>query len=544
MSSQHLPTVDETLRALGLHIAQARKRRGWTQERLAKETGSHFRTVRRMEAGAPGTAISLVLHSLHVLDELQALQQMLGGSFTNEMPTPLPAGRMSTPADKSATVVQQSLPPTPAKSQPPVERITLPIMFGDQNVSVGHLDIWGQDGQTTSAFQYDPAWLEIPQAIAISPELPLQPGVRMLGTAASGEPLLFSALTDTTPGTWARHVIQRLHALHKNSNPSLAPLDEIHYLGAVHDDNRLGALRVPRASLPLWSLKHQRKPSDDIAKLCLALDAVWAADQGSATHEHLTILMEQGCFLGGARPKLTHVLEDGRLALVKPPRPGDTHDVPFAEVLALHMAQRAGINAAQASIWKVSNIPVAVITRFDRNPEDGRLHYVSAATLMHVNSANMANDRRGYLELLQAMRMFCADFQREAKALWRRLVFQVLITHVEDHLRSMGFLYIHGKGWRLAPVFGLNPGVQQVYHSHTPMSAELGPIRSIAMLMAHAHRFELDQEQALTVLAKVVEVVKGWRLFGNSMAMSNTNERQLRSAFEHERLMEAQDILG
>ena len=69
MSSQHRPTVDETLRALGLHIAQARKRRGWTQERLAKETGSHFRTVRRMEAGAPGTAISLVLHSLHVLDE-------------------------------------------------------------------------------------------------------------------------------------------------------------------------------------------------------------------------------------------------------------------------------------------------------------------------------------------------------------------------------------------------------------------------------------------------------------------------------------------
>ncbi len=41
--------------------------------------------------------------------------------------------------------------------------------------------------------------------------------------------------------------------------------------------------------------------------------------------------------------------------------------------------------------------------------------------------------------------------------LWRRVVFNVLISNTDDHLRNHGFLYEDHRGWRLSPAYDLNP---------------------------------------------------------------------------------------
>jgi serine/threonine-protein kinase HipA len=41
--------------------------------------------------------------------------------------------------------------------------------------------------------------------------------------------------------------------------------------------------------------------------------------------------------------------------------------------------------------------------------------------------------------------------------LWRRLVFNILISNTDDHLRNHGFLYEGQAGWRLSPAYDLNP---------------------------------------------------------------------------------------
>ena len=43
------------------------------------------------------------------------------------------------------------------------------------------------------------------------------------------------------------------------------------------------------------------------------------------------------------------------------------------------------------------------------------------------------------------------------EALWRRLVFNILISNTDDHLRNHGFLYTGQTGWRLSPAYDLNP---------------------------------------------------------------------------------------
>jgi transcriptional regulator with XRE-family HTH domain len=61
------------LAVLGQHIATARLRREWRQEDLAQKAGIHPNTLRKVEAGAIGTAVgayAAALWALGLLDQL------------------------------------------------------------------------------------------------------------------------------------------------------------------------------------------------------------------------------------------------------------------------------------------------------------------------------------------------------------------------------------------------------------------------------------------------------------------------------------------
>jgi serine/threonine-protein kinase HipA len=48
---------------------------------------------------------------------------------------------------------------------------------------------------------------------------------------------------------------------------------------------------------------------------------------------------------------------------------------------------------------------------------------------------------------------------KDAKELWRRMVFNILCNNNDDHLRNHGFLW-DGKGWRLSPAYDIVPAPQ------------------------------------------------------------------------------------
>lgn len=79
MKPTHPPPlpVSRSLVRLGECISLARRRRHLTQNDLAERIGSTASTVRRMEAGHPGTAISLIARTLQVFGELDKLNQLL-----------------------------------------------------------------------------------------------------------------------------------------------------------------------------------------------------------------------------------------------------------------------------------------------------------------------------------------------------------------------------------------------------------------------------------------------------------------------------------
>ena len=75
-SQPPLPVLRSLIR-LGQAISLARRRRHLTQQDLAERIGTTANTVRRMEAGHPGTALVHFARALQVFGELNQLDQLL-----------------------------------------------------------------------------------------------------------------------------------------------------------------------------------------------------------------------------------------------------------------------------------------------------------------------------------------------------------------------------------------------------------------------------------------------------------------------------------
>lgn len=121
---------------------------------------------------------------------------------------------------------------------------------------------------------------------------------------------------------------------------------------------------------------------------------------------------------------------------------------------------------------------------------------------------------------------------------WRRLVFDLPITNVDDHLQNLGFLHTAHGQWRLVPAFDVNPFPDKERESKTWLSENDGPITDIAVLLVSCADFALDQQQALAVLAQVHAVASDWRTLARSPAVglrvSELDDFAL--AFEHDQM--------
>lgn len=225
---------------------------------------------------------------------------------------------------------------------------------------------------------------------------------------------------------------------------------------------------------------------------------------------------------------------------------GDTRSVTRGEVLALKLAARAGIDAAPARVVCLgpsgSEVPVAVIQRFDRDEADGRIPYQSAASLLQASR----EEDRSYTEIADAICTHGQAPTQDLRQLWRRLVFNLLVTNVDDHLQNHGFLHVAHGQWRLAPAFDINPFPDKDRESKTWLSERDGPITDVRMLLARASYFALDEQQALTVLGEVHAAVSNWRnlALGPEVGLRATELDDFALAFEHEQIDAAATLLG
>jgi serine/threonine-protein kinase HipA len=396
---------------------------------------------------------------------------------------------------------------------------------------VGRLWARMRKGRESATFEYDKAWLAHADRFALEPALKLGPGP--FHTAADRP--LFGALGDSAPDRWGRVLMRRAERRRaERARATPRTLWEIDYLLMVDDEARQGALRfAEREGGPFLAAGATTiPPLIELPRLLSAADHV--ADD-SDSDEDLRLLLAPGSSLGGARPKASVRDRDGQLAVAKFPHKGDEINAVRWEAVALSLAAKAGITVPAWRVEDAGGKPVLLLRRFDRIGA-ARIPFLSAMSMLSAND----NEMRSYLEFVDALRQHGAAANEDMRALWRRIVFSILISNTDDHLRNHGFLYAGPDGWRLAPAYDLNPVPVDIKPRVLTTAIDLEDgTASLARAIEVAGYFGLDATAATRIAAEVGKAVATWRGVAASLGLTEPEIDRMASAFEHEDLQAA-----
>jgi serine/threonine-protein kinase HipA len=149
-------------------------------------------------------------------------------------------------------------------------------------------------------------------------------------------------------------------------------------------------------------------------------------------------------------------------------------------------------------------------------------------------------DRGSYPELVDVLTQHGAQATIDAHELYRRMVFNVLISNVDDHLRNHGFLWTGRNGWTLSPAYDLNPTPAEVHQRilTTNISLDDGTC-DLDLVMSVAAYFGLAAIPARAIIKEVATVTATWREIAAAGAARPSEIRRMASAFEHADLAKA-----
>ena len=391
------------------------------------------------------------------------------------------------------------------------DTIEVHIDTPDGTSIVGRFRYVNRRHSQSSAFEYADEWLRGTNAFAIDPEnLPLHEGAFY---TSSDKSVLPGALRDAAPDRWGRQLIRR--ALGKAGERRT--LSEIDYLLGVADHTRIGALRFRREGENSFDHQIANFRVPPLIQLPALINAADAVHTNTETAKDLKLLLNEGSPLGGARPKSAVEDKDGSLAIAKFPKSDDDRSIPHGEVLAMTLARQVGLTVADARLLDVVGRPVALIRRFDR-VRNQRIPFLSAMSLLGLNDG----DEGTYTDIAEIIRMYSSSPTQDLNELWKRVVFNVLIGNLDDHLRNHGFLYDRNGRWRLSPAYDLNPvPLAEKARELTTWISEQGPEADLDLAREAAPFFALKKKQAEAIIDEISAALKSWQSTARRLGMNS-----------------------
>ena len=398
------------------------------------------------------------------------------------------------------------------------------MALGEALLPVGTLHFEARHDKQISNFRYSESWLESAHAFAIAPTLPLgsQPSFASAPASNSRDALL-GVFADCAPDSWGRRLVDRDVGGHPT---------ELDYLLAANDRTRQGALRFLDDRGVALAADTPAVPRlanlADFRRLTRTFETGKAADIRRVARE----LRGAGSSLGGARPKCDFEDDDGVLYLGKFTSIHDDLPVERMEVAALRLAGEVGLRVASAKLeMRESRYPVALIRRFDRRGA-GRLHYASARTFL----GKQGSEHGYYSDLADTMRSTCGGSEEllaELRELHRRILFSILVSNDDDHLKNHGFLYVGGGAWKLSPAFDINPSVAGSAHLQTGISELSGYEASVEAAIEAAPLFDVETDDAWHDARRMATTITArWRRLCVSLGMDASDCDTYAPAFE------------
>lgn len=370
------------------------------------------------------------------------------------------------------------------------------------------------------SLHYGSEWLD--NGFALSEDLPLvdieymPPGRLVDAQRAVG------AVDDARPDRWGEKVIRFV-----DKPKRLSIMEYLYYAG----DDRFGALGVsisastynPREVSPLPRLDDAQQLSEVVAKI---------EASEPITHLEARIIAGGGSPLGGAKPKAL-INIDGEQWVIKFFN-NEPVDTPLIEHATMTLAERAGITVAKTQVIHLAGANAVLIRRFDRE-RSRRIHSISAGTAIRAATASGAEPEMGYPELARILRRIGITRddinQRDARELFRRMVFNILVDNTDDHEKNHSLLVMspfENSRLKLAPAYDILPTNSGQGYQEFICGAQ-GRDSTLENAMSQCEAFGLLPEEAAAEVVAVIDIVNRWQ---EHFVQAGVTERDIESLAE------------
>ncbi len=346
----------------------------------------------------------------------------------------------------------------------------------------------------------------------------------------------FGVFNDASPDRWGRLLMRRRleRAQRAGQVGKAVRLYESDYLLGVHDAYRSGALRL-RLNDTGDFLDHQHGTAAPPFVQLRELEAASLAlehdedNTSAAGDDWLRMLIAPGGSLGGARPKASVADPNGHLWIAKFPSVRDEHDVGAWELVVQTLAKGCGLAVPESLARQFASLHhTFLVRRFDRTSQ-GRLHFASAMTLTGHQDGDDASTGASYLEIARVLINHGAQTDADLRELWSRIVFNMLVSNTDDHLRNHGFILVPGKGWRLSEAYDMNPVPES--HGLKLNVSEADNAMDLDLARSVAPYFRISKAAANEIIERSQAVVQQWPKIANSLQVRAREQERMATAF-------------
>lgn len=255
---------------------------------------------------------------------------------------------------------------------------------------------------------------------------------------------------------------------------------------------------------------------------------------GQQLDEDSLRLLRPGCDLGGVRPKAL-ISYDGCEYIAKFGLPYDEFDVPLAEYATLRLAYLAGITVPSFELVEIGSRNALLIERFDRTEAGARVHYLSAYSLLNPpvveGDDSHYKAKYSYGGLAEALEPYESRCPSAGPELFRRMVFNIMVGNIDDHLRNHAVLLKKPGVIELSPAFDLCPQIEAPFRAQSIGVGALGRASTVSNAISQHARFRLTKHEAISLIGQVKDALSAWRQTFRESGASAEDLRRLTSCF-------------
>ena len=336
---------------------------------------------------------------------------------------------------------------------------------------------------------------------------------------------MFGGIRDAAPDGWGQYLMYKAMGDRLPSEIDLILASGEHRVGAL----AFGPTSAQPERITPWGGGPAPGEEFTLAELAEAAERAQHVDE---LDENLRALLAAGSSLGGARPKAaTKIGEQPWIAKFQ--KRGDSFPECRVELATMRLASECGLDVPPLDFRCVLDRDIYLIERFDRIPHGNWLErrpFASGLTMLGAHESEVSSF--SYADLAGAIRQFGTEVRQDLHELFRRMLFNILVTNDDDHLRNHGFLF-DGEGWRLSPLYDVVPKPQLGLERRLVLGVgPEGRAATIENALAGAAVFDLSHDDANAIAEDMSRIVATrWEHLFTKAGISAADRKRFATCF-------------